>query len=356
MPLNSDVGTNEFSVSVSDGTLTITATLQIEVANTNDTPGFSSDPIILVATEDAAFSGQLVGSDPDAADTLTFSKTAGPAWLGVSTDGSLSGTPANSDVGGNVFTVRITDAGGLFSDAQLQIDVTNTNDTPVFTLPTIAAADATQDAAYSGTVGGSATDPDTGDNLTYSKSSGPSWLAISSNGTLSGTPESGDVGSNTFTLRATDTEGLFAETTLLVHVISANPDANSNGILDSWETGKFGNADPGAHPPDADPDGDGLSNLLEFALNTHPTEPNASPLTHDFVTIGPDKHLRLTIPKNPLATNLSYLVETCGTLNDWSATNTQIETDTAGQLIVRDTIAVSSASRRFIRLKVRTTP
>ena len=45
-------------------------------------------------------------------DTLTYSKVSGPAWLSVASNGALSGTPGNSDVGANSFTVKVTDAAG----------------------------------------------------------------------------------------------------------------------------------------------------------------------------------------------------------------------------------------------------
>ena len=47
------------------------------------------------ATEDVSFTGSLVGSanDVDAGDTLSYSKVFGPAWLGVASNGALTGTP-----------------------------------------------------------------------------------------------------------------------------------------------------------------------------------------------------------------------------------------------------------------------
>jgi autotransporter-associated beta strand protein len=131
-----------------------------------------------------------------------------------------------------------------------------------------------------------------------------------------------------------------------------NPDANDNGILDTWETANFGNANAGANPPNADPDGDGLSNLMEYALGTHPLTATANPLVYDLEPLGDGKHLRLTVPKNTAATNVTYAVETCGALNDWSGVNTTVETNNATQLTVRDNFTSTTASRRFIRLRV----
>jgi hypothetical protein len=103
-----------------------------------------------------------------------------------------------------------------------------------------------------------------------------------------------------------------------------------------------------------DADGDGLCNLLEYALNTDPMRPNASPLACDLESVGGRDYLRLTIPKNPAAADVTYAVEVCGDLaaGSWSAADTVVEEDGAGRLVVRDKIPVGDAQRRFMRLKV----
>ncbi len=58
-----------------------------------------------------------------AGDVLTFAKVSGPAWLGVATDGTLSGTPAVADIGANVFTVSLADTNGWSSTATMTITV-----------------------------------------------------------------------------------------------------------------------------------------------------------------------------------------------------------------------------------------
>ncbi|HEX7262390.1 MAG TPA: autotransporter-associated beta strand repeat-containing protein, partial [Luteolibacter sp.] len=138
----------------------------------------------------------------------------------------------------------------------------------------------------------------------------------------------------------------------LLLAYTAPVDNNSNGILDSWEIAYFGNASPGANPSNGDSDHDGLTNLMEYALGLNPIAPTANPLVHEFESLGDGKHLRIIVPKNPAATNLTYTVETGGALNDWSAATTTIESNTATQLIVRDNVTQSAASRRFIRVKV----
>jgi hypothetical protein len=243
-PGNGDVGPNSFTVRVTDAAgLFDEATLSITVSNVNDAPVFTADPIAgSSATEDAAYSGSIAASatDPDAGDTRTFTKTGGPAWLVVAPNGVLSGTPANGDVGSNIFTVRVTDVAGLFDEASLSITVVNVNDAPVFTADPIAGGSATEDEAYSGSIAASATDPDAGDTRTFVKTGGPAWLAVAPDGTLSGTPANGDVGSNSFTVRVTDAAGLFDEATLSITVTNVNDlpvFAESNLVREGGEEG-----------------------------------------------------------------------------------------------------------------------
>jgi autotransporter-associated beta strand protein len=53
---------------------------------------------------------------------LTYSKVSGPTWLSVAADGTLSGSPASTVGGTNLFTVRVTDAAGASAFATLGIN------------------------------------------------------------------------------------------------------------------------------------------------------------------------------------------------------------------------------------------
>jgi hypothetical protein len=94
----------------------------------NDEPYFTCDPVVLAdGVEGVACTGQTLAgfaSDPDS-DPLTFSKVSGPAWLTIAVDGTIFGTPSDSDVGFNVFTVRVDDTGGLYDMAEINIYVAN---------------------------------------------------------------------------------------------------------------------------------------------------------------------------------------------------------------------------------------
>ena len=128
LPSNSDVGPNSFIVRVTDAAgLFDDAVLNIAVANVNDSPVFSIDPIVRAAgSEEVAYSAvSLSGTaaDADAGDAIVYSKTSGPAWLNVANDGTLGGTPPVGSAGTNNFTVRATDLAGAFGEAALSIEI-----------------------------------------------------------------------------------------------------------------------------------------------------------------------------------------------------------------------------------------
>ncbi|VGO18370.1 Ig-like domain-containing protein [Pontiella sulfatireligans] len=93
--------------------------------DTNNAPGFSSDPISgSTGGVAVAYSGTLAGSATDAdSDSLTYHKLSGPAWLNVALDGQLSGTPAASDLGSNSWSVWVSDGSGGTGFATLEIPV-----------------------------------------------------------------------------------------------------------------------------------------------------------------------------------------------------------------------------------------
>ena len=120
----------------------------------------------------------------------------------------------------------------------------------------------------------------------------------------------------------------------------------------SWRYQYFGTtANAGNAADTANPTGDGLPNLLKYALGLDPTVPTPSPVTVDVST----GYLRLTTPKNPNATDVTVVVQVSGTLSDpssWSTSETTIDQNTPTLLQVQDAMAVSQSSARFLRLTV----
>ena len=210
----------------------------------NTPPEFTTDPINKPnATESSAYSDTIAGSatDADAGDTLTYSKASGPAWLTVASNGALSGTPGDADTGLNSWQVQVTDGNGGTDTATLQITVDDINNDPVFTVDPIIMPNGAEDSGYNGTVAGSATDEDAGDNLTYSRISGPTWMYIASSGDLLGTPRNANVGLNSWTVRVSDGNGGVDTATLEITidnvndapVFTADPINRTNAVADS---------------------------------------------------------------------------------------------------------------------------
>jgi hypothetical protein len=84
-----------------------------------------------------------------------------------------------------------------------------------FTLPKVNAGQ-----LYSASIATNASDLN-GDALTFAKVSGPAWLSVAANGTVSGTPASSNAGTNAFVVSVTDTGGLSSLATLDIDVIGA---------------------------------------------------------------------------------------------------------------------------------------
>ena len=240
-PANTDAGTNTFLVRAVDSLgLSNSATLLIYV---NGAPEFAPSPLAAPGINAGqAYSGSIAddATDPNGGDTLTFSKVSGPAWLTVAASGALSGTPSNADAGPNTFLVRVTDSGGLSATATLHIYV---NGAPSFTSNPFAGSTATVGQPYSGSLATAAADPN-GGTLTFAKLSGPAWLGVAGDGTLSGTPSLSDIGTNSFLVGVSDPGGLSDSATLsIIAVAPATPillaiSLQTTNIVLNW-TGGF---------------------------------------------------------------------------------------------------------------------
>jgi subtilisin-like proprotein convertase family protein len=106
-----------------------------------------------------------------------------------------------------------------------------------------------------------------------------------------------------------------------------------------------------------DPDEDEQVNLLEYAFDSNPLVKNAPPWQQQFVTSGGQSYQALSYPRRAAPTDILYFVEVSDDLQTWTpatayssgpvnpATGIYAE-------VMRDTIASSGATRRFIRVRV----
>jgi hypothetical protein len=182
-------------------------------------PFFNSNPFTKpAAVATLGYSGSIAANATDpGGNAMTFSKVSGPAWLSIASSGALSGTPAVGDIGTNSFVVRVVDTASQSNSATMLIPVQGL---PTFPTNPFVEPQANVGQAYSGSISNSATDPD-GSTLSYTKTSGPAWLNIALDGTLSGTPGSGDIGTNSFGVFASAPNGQGASATMLLNVNGA---------------------------------------------------------------------------------------------------------------------------------------
>ena len=136
------------------------------------------------------------------------------------------------------------------------------------------------------------------------------------------------------------------------YLVSAEPSAVvtiRDKPFDRWRFENFSLAErssPMVVGEASDPDGDGVSNLLEFALNLGPKTPNPRPLTVQ-ETAG---FLTVTATKNPAATDVQWNAESSGNLVDWLPA--EILVNDGIQFEARNPNPISSGNRGFLRVKL----
>jgi VCBS repeat-containing protein len=122
-----------------------TQNLVITVTGTNDAPIVTATPVAM-AEDAAVVSGQIVGSDADTGDTLTYTTTASMAGFTLNADGSYTFDPSDPayqhlpDGQQQVLTIPIavTDESGASMMQDLVVTVTGTNDAPTASAASLA--------------------------------------------------------------------------------------------------------------------------------------------------------------------------------------------------------------------------
>ncbi len=120
--------------------------------------------------------------------------------------------------------------------------------------------------------------------------------------------------------------------------------------IERWRLHWFGTtANSGPAADTAVATSDGLPNLLKYALGLNPLVPANDSVSGDITT----GYLRLTVPKNPDATDVTYHVEvTADLVAAWTTDGTTVEVNTATLLQVRANEPVAGSAAGFIRLRV----
>ncbi|BCU79179.1 autotransporter-associated beta strand repeat-containing protein [Luteolibacter sp. LG18] len=183
--------------------------------------------------------------------TFTLLKTATGMMVTGTVDGAtISATDTTPVI--TTFTTIFIRNGGINADLRVdnvKLDYTH-NFAPVFSGNPLVKPSVFVGNAFSSSVSSDASDANPGDTLTFSKTSGPAWLTVAANGALTGTPAAGDTGVNSFVVRATDTVGAYAETTVAVNVAGALTNLYWDGTSTSWNSAANWSTASGATTPD----------------------------------------------------------------------------------------------------------
>ena len=126
----------------------------------------------------------------------------------------------------------------------------------------------------------------------------------------------------------------------------------------TWRQTHFGTAQNSGNAADtADPDHDGIINILEYAFDTDPNVPNANPIS--FAVVG--NHLTVTFKRtHPAPADISYTPQVAddlasGVWNSGPAFTSQTVTnngDGTETVVVTDSTAIGSAPTHFLRILI----
>jgi hypothetical protein len=227
---------------------------------------------------------------------------------------------------------------------------TNMNLAPTLHGKPISKASHSPDLLYSESLADDATDPE-GDTLTFTKLDGPTWLTVSSNGTLSGIPGNLEAGLNRWKIQVDDGHGGIDTTTL--EIVVAETDYSvwivvSNGL------------DGADAVYDADSDGDGMDNLTEYALGGNPNVDDAVSIQpfYELYSVNGNNWLNYIYYRrlDALSRNLTYEVLATSDLtsNVWTNDIEEVGTfpvDSEFEAVF-NRISTDTESQQFMKLEI----
>jgi len=204
-PHEADAGEHAFSVVASDGLHDVGARVIVRVIS--GTPQWKADRIDLgIQREGQLWLFDLRTAVVSAVSGLRFSAHGLPAWMALSHEGLLSGTPQRKDVGpysGIRLAVQSPsqESGAIAAAYGLVIRQIQP---PVWMANPLALPDAHEDVPYFADLKAHVLSPE-GIALEFRQLGGVSWVTVTSDGRLTGVPRKASVGDNRIILEVSAT-------------------------------------------------------------------------------------------------------------------------------------------------------
>ena len=222
------------------GGLSDSAKIKVDILNVNESPVIANSNLLIAENSPVgSVVGTLTATDPDAGDVLTYSISSGNGSgmfaIDVPTGKiALAKIPDYETTPLYILNVKVTDKGGLSATAIDSVKIINVNEPPVITTANFSIAENSPVGSVVGTL--TATDPDAGDVLTYSISSGNGSGMFAIDGptgkiTLAKIPDYESTPLYNLTVKVTDKGGLSAIAIDSVKITNVNEPpviANSN--------------------------------------------------------------------------------------------------------------------------------
>ncbi|GAB5389127.1 MAG: hypothetical protein Alpg2KO_20950 [Alphaproteobacteria bacterium] len=226
-------GSETFTYSVSDGSLTDTASVTLQFTGVNDPPTANDDTY--TTGEDTPLQDDVTDNDTDpdlTALDVSLITDVSNGTLVLNEDGTFTYTPDAQYVGPDSFSYRVSD--GEFTDtATVSITVTLVNDTPIANNDTATVA---EDDSTSGNVLTNDTDEED-DDLTASLATQASngTATVAANGAFTYTPDEDFNGTDSFTYQVTDGNSTSTGTVMVTVTPVNDPPEARNDSFDGDE-------------------------------------------------------------------------------------------------------------------------
>ncbi|MCV2885510.1 putative Ig domain-containing protein [Aestuariibacter sp. AA17] len=197
------------------GTLVINIRGEID----NRLPVISSKPV-MQAQEDNEYGYQVLATDADALNTLSYALNKAPQGMTINgASGLITWLPRQQDVGAVEVSISVSDPEEGAVTQSFQLTVRNQNDSPNITSAPLTHA--TEGRVYQYQV--VAEDEDIEDTLRYSLQSAPNSMQIdAATGLITWLPEDSDVGERSVVVTVMDAEGAYDSQAYTVNVSNIN--------------------------------------------------------------------------------------------------------------------------------------